>query len=552
MASTENKIDRDRYSINLVAESVSRVLSFVGGLISTVILWRSINAGFWTTDEYGIIKVLSNANAALLPLVLLGINGAIVRVSAEYSTDQKKIGRVVGLGILLITVTYLITSLTTIFFGLDQVLLVSALDVGVGIDELRYYWFLVLITMLPTAYLRISKSVFSGLQQSKRTTYIDILYSSTRIFFLLLFFISGFISINFVLLLNLGLALLAGSAAIFQLAYLMRGAGIKWDFTPEKSILRKMGRLAAVGLATSLVAAVSDNVTVLWINSYGTLTDVGFFSIAQGISLTARMVLASSMATLVPNLTYEFEFGRIDRVKTKFREACRMTVPSYTFMFAVLFAFASHILRVMYGADSSGAGIFLQVLSFNLSLMTVPGIYTSLFLVLDNLKAMIYASTLQVIFTILWVVIFTPIIGIIAIAMIWVVYVPYFVIVHQYAKRKHDITMQMSNTIGSILLGFVFAVLMYYTQLFVHPFIQSLNLLNIIDAMIVISLVIPFWYFFIAIATVTGLLYKKDLANIESVFRIIRPAWWISKPIIQKLATIAKEHPSESVELESE
>jgi O-antigen/teichoic acid export membrane protein len=335
MSSTEIKIDRDRYSINLVAESVSRILSFVGGLISTVILWRSINAGFWTTDEYGIIKVLSNANAALIPLVLLGINGAIVRVSAEYSTDQKKIGRVVGLGILLITLTYLITSLSTVFFGLDQALLVSAIDVGVGIDELRYYWFLVLITMLPTAYLRISKSVFSGLQQSKRTTYVDILYSSTRIVFLLLFFITGFISINFVLLLNLGLALLAGSAAIFQLAYLMRRAGIKWDFTPERSILRKLGRLAVVGLATSLVAAVSDNVTVLWINSYGTLTDVGFFSIAQGISLTARMVLASSMATLVPNLTYEFEFGRLDRVKSKFSlhlrllfcEFCMVRIP---------------------------------------------------------------------------------------------------------------------------------------------------------------------------------------------------------------------------------
>jgi multisubunit Na+/H+ antiporter MnhB subunit len=184
--------------------------------------------------------------------------------------------------------------------------------------------------------------------------------------------------------------------------------------------------------------------------------------------------------------------------------------------------------------------------------MTVPGIYTNLFLVLDNLKAMIYASTVQVLFTILWVVIFTPIIGIIAIAMIWVVYVPYFVIVHQYAKRKHDITMQMSNTIGSILLGLVFAVIMYYTQVSVYPFIQSLNLLDIVDALIIISLVIPFWYIFIAIATVTGLVYKKDLANIESVFRIIRPAWWISKPIIEKLATIAKEQHPEPVAAKSE
>ncbi|TET06492.1 MAG: hypothetical protein E3J86_14915 [Candidatus Thorarchaeota archaeon] len=547
MATIEKKIGRDRYSINLVAEAVSRMLGFVGGLISTIILWRSINAGFWTSDDYGIIKVLSNASVALLPLVLLGINSAIVRVSAEYSTDQKKIGRVVGLGILIVTLTYIVTALTTVFFELDQTLVVSAIDKGVSIVQLRYFWFIILITMLPTAYLRISKSVFSGLQQSKRTTYIDIIYNTIRIVVLILFFMSGFININFVLLLNLGLAILTGLLAILQLAYLMKQAGIKWDFVPEREIIKKLGRLAAVGLATSLVAVVLNNVTVLWINTYGTLTDVGFFSIAQGVSLTARMVLASPMATLVPNLTYEFEFGRMDKVKRKFQEACRMIVPSYSFVFAVLFAFATPILRILYGADSHGAGVFLQILSFNLILITIPGIYTNLFLILDNLRAMLYACTLQILFSILWVVIFTPIIGIISISLIWIAYIPYFVIVHQYAKRKHDITMQMSNTIGIILLGLFFAGIMYYVQVAMSLFIQSWNLLNFVDAMLVTTLIIPFWYIFIAIATITGLVYKKDLENIERVFKIIRPAWWVSKPIIKKLYTIAKEHPHEHV-----
>ena len=144
-------------------------------------------------------------------------------------------------------------------------------------------------------------------------------------------------------------------------------------------------------------------------------------------------------------------------------------------------------------------------------------------------------------------VVFTPIIGVAAIAMLWVAYLPYFVITHQYAKRKHAITMQLTNTIGSILLGLLFAGIMYIVQAGIYPIVKTLGLPDIIDAILITSLIIPFWYIFIASETITGLVYKKDLSNIESVFRIIPPAWWVSKPIIDRLSMIAKEQPSEPV-----
>ena len=441
MGTNEQQLERDRYSLNFVAESVSRVLSFVGALVSTVILWRSISAGLWTSDAYGIIKVLSNANQALLPIVLLGITSAIIRTTAEYSNRREKIGNVIGLSTLIITITFIVTSLVTVLFGIDSILLESASDSGVSSTNLKIYWLIVLLTMLPTAYMRISKSVFSGLQQNKRTTYIDIVYNITRITILILLFVTGAIQIFSILLLNLGLAVLASILAFGQLYVQMKRKGINWNFKPNQEILRKLGRLASVGLATSLVLAVMNNVTVLWMNFYGTLTDVGLFSIAQGITLTARMVLAAPIAAMTPNLAFDFERGRINEVSRKFREVCNMTVPTYSFVFAAILAFATPILRVLYGADSVAATLFLQVLAFNLIVIITPGIYTNLFLAFDDVRAMLYANTLQVIMTILWVVIFTPIIGVIAIALIWVVYIPYFVIVHIYSKRRHKLTM---------------------------------------------------------------------------------------------------------------
>lgn len=539
MGINEQQLDRDRYSLNFVAESVSRVLSFVGALVSTVILWRSISAGLWTSDEYGIIKVLSNANQALLPLVLLGITSAIIRTTAEYSNSREKIGNVIGLSTLIVTITFIVTCLVTVLFGIDSILLESASDSGVSSTNLKIYWLIVLLTMLPTAYMRISKSVFSGLQQNKRTTYIDIVYNITRITVLILLFVTGAIQIFSILLLNLSLAVLASILAFGQLYVQMKRKGIIWNFKPNREILRKLGRLASVGLATSLVLAVMNNVTVLWMNFYGTLTDVGLFSIAQGITLTARMVLAAPIAAMTPNLAFDFERGRINEVSRKFREVCNMTVPTYSFIFAAILAFATPILRVLYGADSVAATLFLQVLAFNLIVIITPGIYTNLFLAFDNVRAMLYANTLQVIMTILWVVIFTPIIGVIAIALIWVVYIPYFVIVHIYSKRRHKLTMNLPKMIGSMMLGLIFAGIMYLFQEFMFPVVELLGLIDFVNAMIVGLLVIPFWYLFIAVAAVVRLVNARDIANIESVLKIIPPAWWISKPIMSRIAKLA-------------
>ena len=104
MESEEKPISRDRYSLNVVAESVSRALTFLSGLLSTTLLWRSVAAGSWTLDEYGAVKVLTNVNQLLLPIILLGLNGATLKVVAEYSSNRKKLGQTIGNAVLIITI----------------------------------------------------------------------------------------------------------------------------------------------------------------------------------------------------------------------------------------------------------------------------------------------------------------------------------------------------------------------------------------------------------------------------------------------------------------
>ncbi|MEM2143553.1 MAG: hypothetical protein QXQ81_09890, partial [Candidatus Thorarchaeota archaeon] len=174
MVQTEEVVQRDRFSKNVVFESISRTLALVGGVTSSVILWRAIRFGFWSIDEYAVVRVLSNANAILLPLVLLGINGAIVRVIPEYITDRLKIGRTIGFSVLVSTVTSLAVILLSTLLMLDVLLLQDALEEGLTLEALRFYWVIILITILPTAYLRMARAAFSGVQRVRYAMYIDI------------------------------------------------------------------------------------------------------------------------------------------------------------------------------------------------------------------------------------------------------------------------------------------------------------------------------------------------------------------------------------------
>ncbi|MHA2142400.1 MAG: lipopolysaccharide biosynthesis protein [Candidatus Thorarchaeota archaeon] len=540
MTEAEKPITRDRYTLNVVAESISRILSFVGGLISTVILWRSISASLWTTDEYGIIKVLTNANQALMPFILLGINGAVVRVVAGYSSDREKLGKTVGSAISIITLAYVMTSLITVFFGLDQVLLYSAIDIGYEIESLRIYWLIVLVTLLPTAYMRITKAAFSGIQQMKRSMYIDIIYSTVRIVGLVSFFAFRLVNILNIMLLNLGIALLASTLALTQLVVEMRKHQIPWGFGLDQEVMQRVGRLALVSLAGSLSMANMNNVTILWMNTYGTLENVGWFSIAQGITLTARMVIAAPMAALAPNLTEAFELKKQDDLERKFHDATRMSILTYSFVFAGLFAYATPILRILYGADSTPASVFLQLLAFNVIFVVIPGIYSSLFLAVDDAGALLWTNILQVIFQTAWVVLATPIIGVIAIAMIWIAYLPYFALVQYYSGRRHGIQFNRSVLVGGLSLGIVFALFMHLGVLFIKPIIDALPIWDIFGAAFICLLVIPAWFVYIGVATAVGLLRSTDLQNLEDILRVIPLTWWITRPLVTRIGRMAE------------
>jgi O-antigen/teichoic acid export membrane protein len=375
----------------------------------------------------------------------------------------------------------------------------------------------------------------------KRTLIVDITYNLIRTLTLIYLYFGNLVSIESILVLNLVLGLLASTMAVGLLAREMRKNKIEWGFKPGGEIIRKLGRLAGVFLVSALVTANLNNITILWVNAYGTLGDVGLFSIAQGITLTVRMILGAPLVVMGPNLTTEYARGRLDQVERKFREGYRMIVPTYAFAFASIFAFATPILRVIYGADSIAATPFLQLLSFNVIFIVIPGIYTYLYLAADDVRGLFYSSMLQVVVQNVWIVLMAPLVGVIAIASVWMVYIPILFIQDWYARSRHGVGANLRQVGAVIVLGLVFAGSMHLCVQWIESLVEYLPVINLFQAAIVCLAVIPFWFLFISISTHLRLVNETDLKNMESILRIVPPAWWLSRPLILRLQNRARK-----------
>ncbi len=530
----------DRYSKNIVAVSISRVLSFTGALVSTTILFRSIELS-WTYDDYATIKVLTNASQVLSLIVLLGLVSAMARVVAQFTDNKKKLGETIGISLVIIILSFCIIATGVTFLGLDQIILGEETSAFISSDTLRLLWLLVVVTILPDAFSRIARSAFRGIQQLKGTMYIEIFYNTVRIVVLLLLYLATAITLYNILVFNL---LLAFGSAFFSFYFLMKEIkrnGIPISFKPSTEVKMQLRKYAAVFIASSLVAANLNNVTVVWMMKFGTSIDVSLFSIAQSVVLVLTNIALTPIAIMTPHLTLEVARGKIESAKSRFREVYRAMIPLLGFSFAALFAFSNPILRVMYGADGVEAVLFLQLLSFNLIFISIVGIYDALLLPFDNAKGFFISQVLQLSLQTAWILIATPIIGVSALALLWAIYIPVLAIQHIYIRRKHGVSMGLRTWTKGVIVSLLYALLMWIMVDVSLQLLVPFGLLDILDAAIVALLAIPMWFLFMIVIFKMGVIQEAELDNLEIVLRVVPPIWWVSKPVVGLLRKMTSD-----------
>ncbi|NWF96886.1 MAG: oligosaccharide flippase family protein [Candidatus Thorarchaeota archaeon] len=536
----EEYISRDKFSFNVVAESASRILSFAGGLLSSAVLYRSIGWS-WSTADYTAVKMVSSASQMLLPLVLLGFSGALTRYVAASSNDRRKVGQGLGNSLVIVTFAYIATATLSSLFGLDRALIASGLDVQLPADETRLLWFFVMLSLLPSGYLSIARAAFAGVQKMKRGLTTEIVYNSIRIASLVILYAYQLVMVLTILWLNLLLTVIACVLALRILATEMKRNSVPWCFRPSSAVIGSLAGLAGVFLVSTVVQAIFDYGMVILVGMFGADEDVANFSIARATSLTVMQIVTSPLGVLAPNLALEYAAGSRGNLERKFKEAYRMMVPTLSFTAAALFAFSQPILRVVYGAAGVSAVPFLRLLSMNPIFMVVPAIYLYILLAADDRRGLLLSSILQGAIQVGWVMLMAPLIGVIAVALIWIPYVPFFFLQHWYTKKYHSVTMDLQTVAGGIGMGLFFLVVMYAVVTALEPIVAVASIPNIVEAMLVGLMAIPFWYLFIAVGTATKVVNRRDLENISKVLKVIPPAWWVSRPLVTRLMKVAEQ-----------
>ncbi|RDE17838.1 MAG: hypothetical protein C4K49_00865 [Candidatus Thorarchaeota archaeon] len=546
MEEREQRFTGDRYSLNLAAESISTVLSFLGGIVSTAILWRAIAWGSWTTQDYGVVKVLTNAGLLLFPFIILGINSSVVRVVAEYACDRSKLAQAITGSLVIVLASSLTVIVCALLFRIDLFLLEQKTVGVLSPTQLFLFWVITLVTLLPSALLRLIQGAFQGLQIIKRTVIVDIVYNTVRILALIFLALTLQVTIANILVLNLGLGLIAAGSAIGLLLRETKRNSVLLYRRPGREVTGKLLKLASVFFVASIAGSGLTNLTVLWVNTYGSLVDVGHYTIAQGIVVTATAVLHSPLIAMTPNLTVEYTKGQRDVLVRKFREGYRMLVPTLGFSFAMLFAFAHQILRIVFNETGVQTTTFLQLLSFSIFLI-VTAVYSYLYVALNDTRGLLYASLQQIAVQVIWVVTMAPLIGVNAVAMIWLSYLPYFFIQHRYSKRKHAISMDLHIVGKDIVVALFFAALMWVTVSIAQQLVSILPVFPVLQAALVGLLAIPFWYLFILVTVHLRLIDSTDMGNMERVLRIVPPVWWVSRPMVRHIRLLSERQQEGSV-----
>ena len=539
------EIRRDTISFNVVIESLSRMLVFVGGLVSSALLVRAISMNQWTTPDYSHLRVLMNWNQILTVVVILGLSTAIIKLVSEYSHDRDKIGTVLAISFVTMTLTFLVVSFATLFLT-EQMAQAFGFLVGETqtiTNELRALWIIVLISILPSAYLIASKSAFSGIQRMRRTLIIDIIYNLSRVIILLILFLMNSITILNVLYMYLAITSIGFISAGFLIRREFRAENIRLSLTGWRMVITPLFRISLVFAALAFIAAFFNSIIPLFVDFYGTDFDMARYSTASNISQTLRGFLYAPFAVLLPNIS-QLSARKDDReIRERFQASNRVIVPTLIFAFGILFAFAESMLGTLYGVwaldttQGISAAQFLMILSPSLLIISISGIYTNILTALNRMTPILIIGVIGVVFQILWIILLQPYYGVIAIAFSWVIYIPTLMTYHLYSRKYLKLNLAKGFIARSVALTCIFIVIAIATVQLARATVNILSFISLFQYTTIRSgtevlFIIPLWYLFLGLALACRIMGASDLENLKNVLRKIPPAWWVSKPFI--------------------
>ncbi|MHA1965661.1 MAG: lipopolysaccharide biosynthesis protein [Candidatus Thorarchaeota archaeon] len=529
---TISDLGPDSLSTNVLSEGFSRALSFLAGLASSVLLVRSVDPTslLWTSAEYNSVKYLTALSSILLPMILFGMTTAVIKIVSEYDNEKERITEIVTFAFSLIIGIYIVTILLTWIFG-DSIGWLAIRP------DLKVYWILVLISLLPISLFQLSSAVFSGLQRMKFNLVSNSVYNAVRLVLLVYLFVSEGFSISSMMWVII-LFTISGTVCALTLLFreMKRRNLLRLSF-PSSTLVRYIMSIGATFVILSLLSANVNQVPIVFADLFkASEAEYLNFNVSQSITMTLRQILMAPVAVLMPNLSLIMSSKGIADVRKRFNEIGRILMPTYLFASVVVYVFGYAFLGVLYGNEYAIAAPFLQAFSFNIFVAGLTNIYSILITSMGRMKALVLMGVSQALIQTIWILILAPIFGIIIIAYWWVTFIPLYLIQHYYTRTRFQVTIRARLILRSLVVGVATFIIGLVTSEFVKGALSFLPFItNELYYLVILSSIVPLWYVFLALSVLGGLIDRNDIANLSKFFRRIPPLWWISKPILGRI-----------------
>ncbi len=547
---TRRDVAADSLSLNIVSESMSRALLIVAGITSSALLVRATDVS-WSISDYAHLKVLMYWSNVVILFILMGLTTAVVKSVSENAHRKAEVGTVIGTALISVTLSYLIMAFATVVLANQIGFLVGESPTVTA--ELRLLWILVVLSMLPSAYLQITKSVISGFQRMKRTVGVDIVYNSSRICVLVVLYVNNMITITNVLYMYLGTMFLGFAAGAAVLQRELKAEGISIQTRGWRRISRSMFAVSGAIFGLALISSFGNYIIPLLVDYYGTDFDMARYSIALATLTTVKSFIYAPFAVLFPNLAGMSGRGEYDMIRTRFDESNRIMLPTFIFAFIVVLTFGDAILGTIYGVrglDTTGglsAAQFLFAISPTLLIWPINGLYTNLVTALGRMKALVGMGLLSVSLQVIWIVLLQPHYGVVALAYVWLIGIPMFFLYHYYCKKSVSVAMSTRFLTRSIILVALFLGVAWGVSLLGELVVNALSFIPLLQLTTFSSLaklvfIIPLWYLFIAFCLGTRVMNFSDVNNLRKFLRRIPPVWWISRPLLDLVERTGKKY----------
>jgi hypothetical protein len=165
------------------------------------------------------------------------------------------------------------------------------------------------------------------------------------------------------------------------------------------------------------------------------------------------------------------------------------------------------------------------------------------------MKALLALGALTVAAQVVWIIVFQRYFGVIALAFLWVISIPIYLMYHYYTRRETGLTVGKSLMLRSAVLTFISIPVAFGMSLLsnfvIDHLIDLIHFLPLIStttitSMLKLTFLAPLWYIFLSLCLTTGVMRLQDVDNLKKFLRKIPPVWWISRPLIKIIEDFEK------------